>query len=184
MTLLTILAEAPSGGVLDMAADTAKTFGLSWWLFLSQCISFTIVAFLLQKFAYKPILTVLEQRRQTIAQGLKNAEEIKAQLAEAQKTAAEIIAKANSEAQKMIEETRASAKALGERQTQQAIAEAEQIVVKAREATAIEREKMVADLRRELARLVVDTTAKVTGKVLTPDDQRRLSEEASREIAA
>jgi hypothetical protein len=35
-----------------------------------------------------------------------------------------------------------------------------------------------------VTRLVIDTTAKVTGKVLTSEDQRRLSEEASREIAA
>jgi len=39
-------------------------------------------------------------------------------------------------------------------------------------------------LRREVARLVVDTTGKVTGKILTAEDQRRLSEEAAREIAA
>jgi len=35
-----------------------------------------------------------------------------------------------------------------------------------------------------VSRLVVDTTAKVVGKVLTPEDQRRLSEEATRELAA
>jgi F-type H+-transporting ATPase subunit b len=41
----------------------------------------------------------------------------------------------------------------------------------------------MSQLKRELGRLVVDTTAKVTGKVLTPDDQKRLQEEATREIA-
>ena len=43
---------------------------------------------------------------------------------------------------------------------------------------------MLAELKREVARLVVGTTAKVTGKTLNSDDQRRLSEEAAREIAA
>jgi F-type H+-transporting ATPase subunit b len=43
---------------------------------------------------------------------------------------------------------------------------------------------MLADLRREVGRLVVDTTAKVTGKVLTGDDQKRLAEETTRELAA
>ena len=62
--------------------------------------------------------------------------------------------------------------------------EAEQILAKAREATAVEREKVLAELRREVGRLVVHTTAKVTGKVLTPDDQQRISEEAAREVAA
>jgi F-type H+-transporting ATPase subunit b len=109
---------------------------------------------------------------------------MKVQLAEAQATSAAIIQNANAEAQKMIEETRASAKALGERQAQQAVAEAEQIISKAREASVQERDRLLAELRREVARLVIDTTSKVTGKVLTPEDQRRLSEEASREIAA
>ena len=43
---------------------------------------------------------------------------------------------------------------------------------------------MMTDLRREVGRLVVSTTGKVTGKVLTPDDQRRLTEEANKQLAA
>ncbi|MES2571994.1 MAG: F0F1 ATP synthase subunit B [Verrucomicrobiota bacterium] len=175
---------AAEGGVLDMARATATTFGLNWWLFISQCISFLIVAFLLQKFAYKPILDVLEERRHRIAEGLENAKLSQQQLADAQKTSNEIIGKANADAQKMIEEARASAKALAEKQAQTAIAEAEQIVARARQATVLERDQTMLDLRKEISRLVVDTTAKVTGKVLTEEDQRRLSEDASRAIAA
>jgi F-type H+-transporting ATPase subunit b len=141
MTSFSFLAAA-EGGLGDIAADTARTFGLNWWLFLSQCISFAIVAFLLHKFAYQPILTVLEARRRKIEEGLANAEKIKVQLAEAQATSTAIIQKANAEAQKMIEETRASAKALGERQAQQAVAEAEQIIAKAREASILERDRL------------------------------------------
>lgn len=164
--------------------EIAETFGVSPWYFLSQVISFAIVALLLQKFAYKPILTVLEERRNRIAEGLENAAKIKVQLAEAQKTSSDIIQKANTEAQKMIDDARAAAKSLGERESQAAIATAEQIITKAREATVIEREKAFADLKREISRLVIDTTSKVTGKVLNSDDQKRLSEEASRELAA
>src|SRR6185369_10317381 len=98
-------------------------------------------------FAYKPILGVLEQRRQQITQAHLNAEKIKQQLAEAEQRHAEILAKANAEAQK--------------------------ILAKAREASAIEHERTMTQLKRELGRLVVETTAKVTGKVLMPDDQRR-----------
>ena len=179
MTLVHFLAA--DGGVV---AETAKTFGLNWWLFISQCISFIIIAFLLQKFAYQPILAVLEVRRAKIAEGLADAAKIKEQLADAQKTSAEILAKANAEAQKMIDEARNAAKVFADKQTQQAIAEAEQIVAKARHATVLERDKVMQDLRVEVSRLVVDTTAKVVGKVLTAEDHRRLSEEATRELAA
>ena len=164
--------------------QVAETFGFTWWYFLCQCISFSLVAFFLHKFAYKPILQILEERRQKIAQSLENAQKIKEQLAEAQKSAAQVIEKANAEAQKMIEEARAAAKALQERESQAAVAQAAQIIAKAREATEVEREQAFAELKREVTRLVIDTTSKVTGKVLTADDQRRLSEEAKRELAA
>ena len=167
-----------------MLHDTADTFGWNWQLFLSQVVSFSIVAFLLRRFAYKPILAVLEERRQRIAEGLLNAEKIKQQLAEAEQRHAEILAKANAQAQKMIDEARDSAAHVAERKQQEAIAAAEQIVAKAREASAIEHERTMTELKRELGRLVVDTTAKVTGKVLTSEDQRRLQEEASRQIAS
>ena len=71
-----------------------------------------------------------------------------------------------------------------DRKQQEAIAAAEQILVKAREASAIEHERTMTQLKRELGRLVVETTAKVSGKVLTPDDQRRLQEEAARTLSA
>jgi F-type H+-transporting ATPase subunit b len=48
----------------------------------------------------------------------------------------------------------------------------------------LEHERTMAELKRELGRLVVETTAKVTGKVLTSDDQRRLQEEAARQLAS
>jgi len=174
---------AAAGGFSDMLRDTAETFGWNPWLFFSQVISFVIVALLLRRFAYKPILNVLEERRRRIEEGQLNAEKIKRQLDEAEKRYSEILAKANAEAQKMIDEARESSAHLAERKQQEAIAAAEQIIAKAREASAIEHERTMDSLKQELGRLVVDTTAKVTGKVLTPEDQQRLQEEALRQLA-
>ena len=175
---------AQAGGLTDIARATGETFGFNLWMFLSQVISFVIVALLLKRFAYKPILAILEERRQRIAEGLLNAEKIKQQLAEAEQRYQEILAKANGEAQKMIDEARASAGVIAERKQQEAIVAAEQIMAKAREASALEHERTMSQLKRELGRLVIDTTAKVTGKVLTSEDQRRLQEEASRQVAS
>lgn len=179
---------AAEGGIIDSLGEsiksTGETFGFNAWLFFSQIISFCIVAFLLQKFAYKPVLAVLEARRQKIKESLENAEKIKQQLAESETKYQEILTKANAEGQRLIEEARAAAKTLQERESQRAIAEAEQIVAKAREATIADRDREFAALKKEIARLVVDTTAKVTGKALNNEDQRRLSEEASKQLAA
>jgi len=180
---VTIAASAAAAGFADMLRDTADTFGWKWELFLSQVVSFAIVAFLLRRFAYKPILAVLEERRRKIEQGQLNAEKIKQELAEAEKRYQEILAKANADAQKMIDEARASSAHLADRKQKEAIAAAEQIIAKAREASAMEHERQMESLKRELGRLVVDTTAKVTGKVLTSEDQKRLQEEAARQVA-
>jgi F-type H+-transporting ATPase subunit b len=174
---------AASESITDTVRQTADAFGWTPQMFFSQVVSFAIVAFLLQRFAYKPILAVLEERRRKIEEGQINAEKIKKELAEAEKRYQEIVAKANADAQKMIDEARESAAHLSERKQQEAIAAAEQIISKAREASAIEHERTMESLKRELGRLVVDTTAKVAGKVLTPDDQRRLQEEAARQLA-
>ncbi|MFL6588737.1 MAG: F0F1 ATP synthase subunit B [Chthoniobacterales bacterium] len=176
-----ILAAASMG---DMIKETGETFGFDVWIFLSQVISFIIVALVLRRFAYRPILKVLEERRRRIEEGLINADKIKQQLAEAEQRHAEILAQANAQAQKMIDEARESAGLVAERKQQEAVVAAEQIMAKAREASAIEHERTMLELKRELGRLVVDTTAKVTGKVLTSEDQKRLQEEASRQIAS
>jgi F-type H+-transporting ATPase subunit b len=91
---------------------------------------------------------------------------------------------ANTQANKLIEEARAAAARVQEAETQKAIAAAEQIITKAREAAAQDHARMLTELRREVGRLVVDTTTKVTGKVLTPEDQKRLADETSRQLAA
>ena len=180
---MNLMFVAAAGGFSETLRDTAETFGWNPWLFLSQVISFLIVALLLRRFAYKPILAVLEERRRKIEEGQLNAEKIKKELAEAEKRYQEIVSKANADAQRMIDEARQSAAHLSERKQQEAITAAEQIVAKAKEAAALEHERQMQTLKRELGRLVVDTTAKVTGKVLTAEDQKRLQEEAARQIA-
>src|SRR5437763_4217945 len=82
---MNLIITGSSGGINDILRETAETFGWNWKLFLSQVISFCIVAFLLQRFAYKPILAILEERRRKIEEGQLNAEKIKKELAEAEK---------------------------------------------------------------------------------------------------
>lgn len=178
-----ILFASIGSDLAKTATDTAETFGLDWPHFIAQVISFTIVAALLFKFAYKPILNVLEERRQRISEGLANADKIKAELARTEAMQREVLEKANTQATKLIEEARAAAARVQEQETQKAIAQAEQIISKAREATTLERQRMLIELKREVATLVVQTTSVVSGKVLTPEDQQRLAEETRRQLA-
>jgi F-type H+-transporting ATPase subunit b len=179
-----VLFAAQSGGLADLARSTGEAFGFNTSLFISQVISFLIVCFLLHRFAYKPIIKVLEARRTEIAQSLANAEEIKRQLAETEASRQKIMAEANSHANRLIEEARAAAAKVQEAETQRAIATAESIIAKAREAAALDHQRMLQDLKKEIGQLVVRTTQQVAGKILTMDDQKRLIEETSKQMAA
>jgi F-type H+-transporting ATPase subunit b len=179
-----ILLASIGSDLATTAEQTAQRFGLNAPHFFAQCVSFLIVAGLLYKFAYKPVLTVLDQRRSRIAESLANAEKIKAELARAEAARLEIMNRANDQANKLIEEARSAAGRVREQETQKAIAAAEQIIAKAREAAAADHDKMLAELKREVGRLVVQTTAIVTGKILTAEDQKRLAEETSKQLAA
>jgi len=169
---------------MDALSNVAQQFGVYWPNLIAQVVLFTIVYYVLKRFAFKPVIAMLEERRRRIEEGQINAENIKKQLAAAQTKYEEILAKANADAQRLLDEVRASGDRLAEQKRQEAITAAEQIAVKAQEAIALERDRIMAELKQELGRLVVDTTTRVTGKVLTPQDHQRINEETARQIAA
>jgi F-type H+-transporting ATPase subunit b len=183
MNQFVFLAQA-GGGIGAQVEQIKQTFGVNAPHLVSQIISFSIVCVLLYFFAYKRVLAMLEERRQLIAEGLANAEKIKAELARTETQRQEVMAQANTQATKLIEEARAAAARVQEQETQKAIAAAEQIIAKAREVAAQDHVRMLTELKREVGRLVVQTTATVTGKILTPEDQRRLAEETTKAVAA
>jgi F-type H+-transporting ATPase subunit b len=161
-----------------------ETLGIRWIELLAQTISFSFVLFVLWKLAYRPIFNMLEVRRTKIEEGIANAEKIKVQLAQTEAERQRILNQAGDVANQMIEQAREAAAHVREVETQKAIAAAEQIIVKAHEVSAQDHARMLAELKREVGRLVVQTTATVTGKVLTPDDQKRLAEETEKQLSA
>jgi F-type H+-transporting ATPase subunit b len=181
MNTFILLAAATDEGPVQ---QIARTFGVDWSHLIAQTISFGIVCALLYKFAYRRVLAMLEERRQRIAEGLANAEKSKQELERTEAQRQEVIQQANAQATKLIEEARAAAARVQEQETQKAIAAAEQIIVTAREAAAADHVRMLTELKREVGRLVVQTTTTVTGKILTAEDQRRLAEETTRAVAS
>ena len=173
-----LLSEATGGGG-GRVQEIARTFGVDWPHLFAQAISFGIVCLLLHRFAYRPVLAVLAERRQRIADGLANAEQIKAELARTRAAQHDLMTEAGAQATRVIEEARAAAARVGERETQKSLAAAEQILTQAREAVARDHDRMLLELRQEIGHLVVRTTAAVIGKVLTPDDERRLVTETT-----
>lgn len=168
---------------MDAAQEFAQNFGLEWPKFIAQVLIFGIVYFVLKQKAFGPILSMLEVRRKHIEELEADRRKVKEKLAAAEAEAKELRMAADKEASRLIEEARSSANAMREKKTQEATLEASQIIAKAREATQMEREQAFAELRRDFGRLLVDTTSKVTGKVLTKNDQDVINEEAAAQIA-
>ena len=149
----------------------------------SPCRS-NLVALILKKWAIGPIQAVLEERRKLIADGLANAEKSRTELASAQAKSQELLAQAGAQATKVVEEARAAAARVAELERQKAIADAQAILAKAREAGDAELTRLKGELRQEFGKLVVAASARVSGKILTVDDQQRLAEETQRQLAA
>lgn len=185
ISTLDILAAAAQveaeGGPLG---EITKTFNITWQLFISQCVSFILVIILLKKFAFGPIQTMLEQRRERIAAGEEKLKLIEKQLAESEATTTAAIAKANEEAVRLVNEAKQGAAVFSEQKTQEAISSAQQILAKAEAAAKADRERLSGELKREFGRLVAATTSQVTGKVLTAEDQKRINEDALAKVEA
>jgi F-type H+-transporting ATPase subunit b len=164
-------------------ADILKTFGLDWPKFLAQVIIVLFVYFILSKYAFGPVLAMLEARRRRIAEGEANLETIKAEMNKAEEKVRGMLEKANADAERLIAEARDSAEAVRNQKTQEAIKEAQSILEKARDASRLEHEAAMNELKRDFGRLVIDATSKVTGKVLDEKDQKRINEEAVGQVA-
>ena len=178
---LLILAQTPEPAASGISKIT-QDFGISWPFILAQILNFSIVAFILWKFAFKPVLATLDERQQKIASGLKYAEEMKAKLEAVQQESIASSKKAQAEASRIIDEAGKAAKEFLEKQQQESAAKANEILVRAQQVIELEKRKMLAEARSEIARLVVATTQRVLSKDLSEADRTRYSESAAREL--
>jgi F-type H+-transporting ATPase subunit b len=169
---------AAASGITKITHD----FGLSLPFFLAQVVNFCVVAVILWKFAFKPVLATLDERNRKIADGLRYTDEMKAKLEAVQQESAASAKRAQADATRIIEEARKSAKEFFEKQTQETAAKAGDILAKAEQAIELEKKKMLAEARTEIARLVVETTQRVLSKELSEADRSRYNESAAREL--
>jgi F-type H+-transporting ATPase subunit b len=169
---------------MDQIAELARTFGVDWPHLIAQTVSFGIVCAVLYVLAYEPILRMLAARREQIASGLANAAQIEAKLQRIEEERLAVLRRAGEEGQLLVEDARAASARLRAHEIQAAVAEAQRIEARAREAADRERARVLAAARRDVGRLVIQTSAAVTGKILTAEDHLRLAEETARQFAS
>src|SRR5215208_2420048 len=154
-----------------------EALGINLGLLILQIIAFTIVFLTLDAWVYKPMLNMMESRKQKIAQGLEDARVAAEARASAEKEAAKVITDAQTEASKIVREATERATVAG--QDVKATVEAE--AARAREAAIaeaeIERSRILGDLRSQVASLAIAAANKLVGEALDERKQRALLDE-------
>lgn len=151
--------------------------GINLGFFLFQVFNFSIVAILLYAWAYKPILRMLQNRKEKIAQGLEDARVAAEARENAEKEAREIIAKAQSEAQQKIREGTERAEVSAREVLARADVDSAKIREDARAEIAQERDRILADVRGQIAALAMAAAQRLIGDALDEQRQRDLIQE-------
>ncbi|MHB8778827.1 MAG: F0F1 ATP synthase subunit B [Anaerolineales bacterium] len=154
-----------------------EQLGINLGLLIVQIIAFIIVFLTLNAWVYKPMLDMMESRKQKIAQGLEDARVAAEARANAEKEASKVLAEAQAEAGKVVREATERATSAGK--DVKAAAEAE--VAKAREAAMaeaeLERNRILGDLRGQVAALAIAAANKLVGEALDEKKQHALLDE-------
>ena len=174
---------AESSGPLGDIIKLFGSFGVDGPHLLVQIVNFSILAFVLYRFAIKPALGQLEERIRQAEQLQKDRSAAEAQLAAAQKTAEAKLVAASDEAAKILADARNSAKQVVEAAKAEAQAAQIDVIAKAKAAIEADRVKMMNEVRGEVSRLVVETAAKVLEQNLDDAQRGRLNEAAVKQLA-
>ena len=158
--------------------DLFSQLGIDWKLLLAQVVNFAILAAVLTKFLYKPIIKTLNERKDRAANDLAKSQELEAKLKEADRTKEDIMASARLESEKLIKRTEKSASELKDKLTQEAAGEANKIREEAKKQMTSDREKTMQELKRELGSLVSQTVEKAFSDTADKNLQDRLVDQA------
>lgn len=162
--------------------ETINEFGIKPILLLAQVVNFFILLFLLKKFLYKPILKVLEERKEKIAESIANSEKIQLELKKIAEEYDKKMQQAGKESKKIIEEATASANLIISDAHKKAQVDIEKMIVKAEAEIKQERGKLHQEIRSELADLVSLGMQKIAGKVLSDKDRKDLTANSIKEF--
>jgi F-type H+-transporting ATPase subunit b len=144
-------------------------FGLLFW----QTVTFLFLLLLLSRFAWKPIMSSLREREETIEGALRSAELARQEMTKLRADNERLLDEARAERDTMMRKAQQTADAIVEEAKNKAAAESNRIVESARAAILSERQAAIDDIRRQVATLSVDIAEKVIRRQINGDTQQR-----------
>ena len=156
--------------------ELVKTFHIEFNFLLAQLVNFTIVLLVLYKFAYKPILKVLNERTNKIAKGLKDSEKATQKLEAISEKEKNILKKAKIEAQKIIDQGEETIKKNQELTLRQTKEQTQKMFQETKKQIEEEKKKIIIEAKKEVADLVIMITQKIVAEKLDENKDRAFIE--------
>ena len=153
-------------------------FGIDWRLLAAQVVNFLILLFILKKILYKPVITLLDERKKKIEESLANAEKIQKELEETELSREKVLNEAIEEGKRIIAEASAQGNALMIESQNKAKADMEAMMEQGRQMIVGEKEKMKTEVKGEVARMIEMSLEKVLGNALDSKTQGKLVDDA------
>jgi F-type H+-transporting ATPase subunit b len=147
--------------------------GIEWPLLISQLINFLILIILMRMFLYKPVLNMLNVRKERIAQSMRDAERVSAAAREAEGEKATVLDQARREAQEIRAQATRDAEKIAQDVRSRAETEATEIRMKAQADAAKQADLALADANKQIADLAIMATERLLGRELEKKSEQQ-----------
>jgi F-type H+-transporting ATPase subunit b len=172
-----LLAVMPATASAAEEAGGIAALGLNLPGLIAQLVNFTILLVILRLFLFKPIMKVVDERKQRIEEGLVASEKAAQAAEQSQDESRRVLEEARAEGRELIQRAQETSGRLREELEAQARRDAEQIVQRARAEMELESQRAIQALRSEFADLTVRAAERVVGQSLDRDAHQRLIDE-------
>ncbi|MBU0646129.1 F0F1 ATP synthase subunit B [Patescibacteria group bacterium] len=167
--------------IINEAAQAAESagglgaLGINLKIFIAQLINFVVVLLVLWKWAYTPIVKMLQKRSETIEKSLKDAAQIEVRLSDLEHERKQVINEARNQAAKIMEQTKADAEARREEMTQKAKREVENIVTSGKNQLQQEKEAMLRAAREGMVEIALAAAKKILSETIDEDKAKTMA---------
>ena len=183
MNVLLTIAMPPVAAASTPAPESAPGLVINVFWVVVASANFLLLLFLMQQLAFGPIGRILEERRQRIEQGLRDADAARTEREQTALDRNEVLADARREANEMLQRAQKAAEESRARDLEAARTEIERLRQQAADEIDAERQRALADVRSQIADLALSAASRVVGETMTADRERRLVEQFLAETA-
>ncbi len=160
-----------------------SNFGVNWIQLIEATINFLLLLIILRIFVYKPVLRVLDKRRQMVEQTIKDSELIAKQKQDAEEQQRKVLHEAQLESQRIIQQAIEQSEIIAKKLQIEAKDEADRIIQKAREEISLEKNAMFAQIKGDISSLIGTALSKTLKGSLTQEEQEKILHKTIEEIS-